>query len=246
MERAAAVAFANQLRSAREASCKDAEAFEGIVHAIERLGSFLTRSIGDLAKYKDELQKIATTSALAEQVPDSFRSVLTPFSQLFDLLRDSRNDAVHQGAFARHLASHAIELAVILEDALRRSEPPSISDYMVRHPVCAELWQPIGYIRQQMLASSFSFLPVLDQHGQWCVISDKAIAKYLGIDTTERKKRLASRLDATQLTLEPATLLTEEKSLEDALNTLSNAPLLILSKDDPKRLLGIVTAFDLL
>ena len=51
-------------------------------------------------------------------------AALTPFSRLYDLVQDARNDALHQGAFARHLTIHAIGLALILEDALRSSEEP--------------------------------------------------------------------------------------------------------------------------
>jgi len=151
MERQAALAFADQFRSAREAALRDAEAFDGIVYAMERLGSFLTRRTLDLGKYEDHLAKIAAKS---DDVPRLFRGALTPFSVLFDVVREARNDALHQGAFARHLTSHAIELALILEDALRSSETPLVSDYMVRNPVCAELWQPLGLIRQQMLTAS--------------------------------------------------------------------------------------------
>lgn len=140
MERAAALAFADQLRSAREAALRDAEAFDAIIHAVERLGSFLTQSVGHLGRYETELSKLAASSAMAEEVPRRFRGVLASFPQLFDLVRDARNDALHQGAFARHLTGHAIELALILENALRSSETPLVSDYMVRNPVCAALW----------------------------------------------------------------------------------------------------------
>jgi CBS domain-containing protein len=218
-----------------------------VIHAVERLGSFLTRKVGDLKKYQTELEKLASNSALAEEVPRRSRGILTPFSELFALVREARNDAVHQGAFARHLTAHAIELALILEDALRSSEMPQISDYMVRNPVCAELWQPIGFVRQQMLASSFSFLPVFNHDGrQWCLVSDRAIATYLGVSSDERKKRLAVTLADAQLQLERAKCVEEDTSLEDALRALDAAPLLVCDKYDASRLLGLVTAFDLL
>ena len=35
-----------------------------------------------------------------------------------------------------------------------------IADYMVRGPACACMWHPLSFIRQTMLSSSFSFLPV--------------------------------------------------------------------------------------
>ena len=73
-------------------------------------------------------------------------------------LKDGRNDALHQGACARHLANHAVQLALVLEDALMPSEP-KVSDFMVRDAICAAHWQPISFVRQQMLANSFSYLP---------------------------------------------------------------------------------------
>jgi len=76
MNRSAALAFADQLRSAREAALDDAEAFDGIIYAVERLGSFLTQRTLELGRYKDEVSKIASTSALAEVVPESFRGEL--------------------------------------------------------------------------------------------------------------------------------------------------------------------------
>src|SRR5262249_32601868 len=151
MEDAAALSFADQLRGAREAAIKDGEAFDVVIHAAERLGSFLNGAIGDLGKYEDKLAELFQES--------DNNGPITPFSLLFDLVRDARNDALHQGAFARHLTVHAIELALRLEDALRKRLPAIVENYMVRNPVCAELWQPISLIRQQMLANSFSFMP---------------------------------------------------------------------------------------
>jgi hypothetical protein len=247
MERAVEIAFANQLRCAREAALKDAEAFDGIIHCVERLGKFLIkRSTGDLGKYRSALKEISSRSALAEDLPERFRGLLTPFSPLLDLVTYARNDAFHEGASARHLTGHAIELALILEDALRSSETPVVSDYMVRNPVCAELWQPLGFIRQQMLAGSFSFLPVLNERRKWCLLSDRTIAAYLGTDWTERKKRMAFTLREAEVDLKIAKLVEEDTSLEKALRFLKAAPLLVRRKGKTAELLGIVTAFDLL
>ena len=54
-----------------------------------------------------------------------------------------------------------------------------VSDFMVRDPVCAHLWQPISLIRQRMLTNSFSCLPVQNEEEQWCLVSDLQIAMYL-------------------------------------------------------------------
>ena len=256
MKRVQALAFADQLRSAREDALKDAEAFDAIIHAIEGLGSFLTGRILDLGKYEKELQKLSANSALAEEVPKEYRVFLTPFSQLYDMVRVARNDALHQGAFARHLTSHAIQLALILEDALRnyhaQEDSPKatlVSDYMVRSPICAELWQPLGFIRQQMLMNSFSFLPVSEK--KCYLISDRAIAGYLRADDSEwRKRRLATTLGkAIQeggIELTKTRCLDERDSLTNALVLLRDTPLLVRRNTAPEMLVGIVTAFDLL
>ena len=153
--------------------------------AVERLGSYLSKEelgdkgrSGDLGKYKTKIEELVERPGTAEP-PDKCRASLTPFSTLYDLVRDARNDAVHQGAFARHLTRHAIELAIILEDALS-SYMYRATDFMALNPVCAELWQPVGFIRQQMLANSYSYLPVRDDDENWSVVSDSAIAIFLG------------------------------------------------------------------
>jgi hypothetical protein len=204
LTRPAAIAFADQLRAARHAALKDAEDFDEIIHVVERLGSYLTKEkfadvgdYGSLKKYKPSLVELAASnSGLAFCLPVLFRNVLTPFDQLYELVSTARNDAMHQGAFARHLTVHAIELAIILEDALTNLKNPAVCDFMVRNPVCAELWQPIGLIRQQMLVNSYSYLPVLrDKH--WYLISDVEIAIYLGPERhgKDRTKGLASTLE---------------------------------------------------
>ncbi len=58
----------------------------------------------------------------------------------------------------------------------------TVNDYMVRGAVCAEPWQPISLIRQQMLAHSYSYLPVLlteEDSPVWHLISDHWVATYL-------------------------------------------------------------------
>jgi hypothetical protein len=249
MDRDAVVVFCEQLHEARENALRDSEAFDEIIHAVERLGSFLRGEIIHLGGYKDKIEQNASHSALAESIPNRWRSSHIPFSLLYDLVTDARNDALHQGAFARRLTGHAIELSLVLEDALKRSlDRPTVGDFMVRNPVCAEMWQPISFVRQQMLANSFSFLPV--KRGEdWYVVSDLEIANYLGTDASERRQRLAHGLDALEGNLQPAKLCAVETSLEEALRMLdgSQRPLLVYRKNgEQQSLIGIVTPFDLL
>jgi CBS domain-containing protein len=248
MNRSAIRMFCEQLRQARENAFRDSEAFDEIIHVLERLGSFLCKKISGLGDYKEDIEKRARQSALAEEVPTRWRGIHVPFSLLYDLVKDARNDALHQGAFARHLTGHATELALVLEDALRRSlDSPVVGDYMVRNPVYAELWQPISFIRQQMLANSFSFLPVKNNAGDWCLVSDLDIATYLGTDPSKRKQRLTQSLNAAEIPLQSAKSCAIDTPLEEALRILGTEKKpLVVCHQDQQALVGIVTAFDLL
>lgn len=251
--------FRLQLQHARENALKDAEAFDGIIHVIERLGSFLMDGKGkNLRKYKDKVWQVAKYSALATDPPELWRRIHTPFSLLYDIVTDARNDAVHIGAAARHLTTHAIELALILEDALRMIEDTKkVSDYMVRDVVCAELWHPVSFVRQRMLTNSFSFLPVMNADREWCLVSDLEVARYLqghppSDPITEWKLRqelLATRLEAaTQITLLPAGRVVSEQPIDEALKTFDVAgkPVLVFTNTEEAKPVGILTAFDLL
>jgi hypothetical protein len=79
---------------------------------------YLTGSVEGLAAYATSLAEQARRSPLAEEIPAQLPAWHAPFAALYDLVRFARNDALHEGAFARHLTSHAIELTIILEDAL--------------------------------------------------------------------------------------------------------------------------------
>ncbi len=67
--------FRNQLREARAIALRDAEAFHGVLFAIERLGSHLAGKIGDLGKYECCIEQLASNSALfLEDLPSDSRS----------------------------------------------------------------------------------------------------------------------------------------------------------------------------
>jgi len=245
--------FRMQLQQARENALKDAEAFDGIIHVVERLGSFCFGSVESLGAYQPALEKLAKLSALATKVPDVWRTVHTPFRLLYDMVKDARNDAMHQGAFARHLTTHAIELGLVLEDALRMIENATkVSDYMVRDPVCAHFWQPVSLVRQHMLTNSFSYLPVQNEKPQWCLVSDFEVAKYLqGQSKNKRKKRLATPLgtavEAKEIALLQAKPLSDETLIDQALmKDFDGKPILVSRGNSETQLIGILTAFDLL
>jgi predicted transcriptional regulator len=251
--------FADQFRSARLAALSDGEAFDEIIHVIERLGSYLCREElakskdnGSLGSYRARLLVLVQSKGMAEESRPQFRNLITPFETLYNLVKDARNDALHQGAFARHLTKHAIELGIILEEVLSTYMDPVVADFMVRNPVCGEFWQPLAFVRQQMLANSFSYLPVSRHDNQWFIVSDTSIATFLGSDrkASTRTKRLAMTLKEAFSEkpdcLTSAKTVDETTSLEQALDLLVDSHILLVQNPAGTAVLGIVTAFDLL
>jgi hypothetical protein len=241
--------FRDQFRAGRAAAFRNAESFQEIVFALERLGASLTCTISDLGKYKNHIQELAIKSPLAAEIPEQWRDLHLPFSILYELVRRARNDALHQGAFARHLTDHAVQLALTIEDALM-TDMTTVCDYMVREPSCALTWQPISFVRQQMLSNSYTYLPILLQSGgkqNWHLLSDTNIVKYLRPD---RKKRLAKTvkeaIEAGEVKVEAVECCPPNTLIKDVMEKLNGSPVLIVSEDQPERLLGILAAFDLL
>ena len=122
---------------------------------------------------------------------------------------------------------------------------------MVRNPVCAEPWQPICFVRQQMLAHSYSFLPVhFQREGDGELVSDLAIAKYLRESPAQRYDRLKKSLQ--DAVLQDDLKLTETVSfratepIPDVVAKMERVPVLIHSEQNRQTLVGILTAFDLL
>ena len=282
----------DEFRTARANASKDAEAYDEVLFALERLGYALNPNGFGLGDYKAAILTLCENSALAVKIPEQHKDWHTPIEQLYKTVKNARNDALHQGAFARHLTTHAIELAIILEDALSQAQEKKedvlaqaqeeehevnyISDFMVRDPICASLWQPISFVRQQMLVSSFSYLPlwndndgINDNVNEWHLVSDIAIARYLSStkSNNQRKKRLATTLGEAikdiecELDIEKATILhakdrlvtffsraTENGDTAASTQLLAASPALVCreGKKDKESLIGIITAFDLL
>jgi hypothetical protein len=158
VDREIAQHFSYELREARAVALKDAEAFEQLLFVFERLGVYLTGSIKNLGGYADALGRVASNSPMAQLIPKDLPDWHAPFSTLYEIVKTARNEALHEGSYARHLTKNAVELSMILEDALM-VEAFCARNFMVRDPVCAYMWQPISAIRRAMLVNSFSFLP---------------------------------------------------------------------------------------
>jgi hypothetical protein len=284
MKRDPPVYFLNQLRQARAAVLRDAEAVDALIHVFERMGMFLRHGIRALGDYKGVLGSVAGLSPLANGLPKEFH---TSFDKLYNSVREARNSAMHEGAYARHLASHAVKLALILEDVLsngldkledalsngsdksRKLTFPNlapedalmtIEELMVPNPICAEIWQPLSFIRQTMLESSFSFLPVQttsEGESAWKLVSDLGLARYLRTagNAKERKSRLVQPLADAQKTGGIQLLGTKPCGPEDLISDLfkqcdghkgwDGLPILVV-RSSSADLLGILTPFDLL
>ena len=145
-----------------------------------------------------------------------------------------------------------VELLLVLEEGLSMSGKIA-GDLMVQNPTKAELWQNIAAARRAMLANSFSYLPAQDLDGVWKLLSDFSVVKYLkrARTLTDRGdllgKQLQKALKDREIELTPCDRISQDKNIEDVAKAVSHVPVLIVeTENNTERLLGILTAFDLL
>jgi CBS domain-containing protein len=173
--------FNEEFKKAITSDQRDAEGFQEILFAIEKLGITLSGKVVGLGEYKNYIEAFVEKAPLARSIKADLAHWHLPFSELHDLVRDARNDAFHSGSIARHITSNAIQLALILEDALM-SNAKFVREFMVKSPVCAYTWQPVSLARQLMLANNFTFLPITDDTGPqsaWRLLADYNLVIYL-------------------------------------------------------------------
>ena len=230
--------YRDQLRLARDTALADAEGFMAVIHTLELMGQQLTGSVAGL-------------SSLSRKIVSKYPAYHTKFSVLYEELRRARNAAVHQGAYARILTAHAVDITIILEDALM-SEFSKVSQFMVRDVVEAKPWYPISYVRQQMLKHGFSYLPIwFENEKKWKLISDYSVAKYLrGRSNKERDKRLATKIEDAVKTPDLCVLKAEiacvEAPISEVLKRMNERPLLVVNHGREDVLAGILTSSDIL
>ncbi len=121
---------------------------------------------------------------------------------------------------------------------------------MVMNPICAEMWLPISIIRQQMLANSFSYLPVFCDDG-WQLVSDLAIVRYL--TCPERNSRMiktlseALQIGQESIVLTKVTCCVSSTLMDGLLASFQDSQCLVVCRENcPKDIVGILTPFDLL
>lgn len=253
-----ALNFRDQLREARFKAQKDTEAFGEVLFSVERLGCYLREEQGTLGKYRPFIIELATWSPLFNGARHACREMHIPFPQLYDLVNEARNGAMHDGARVRYATSHAVELALVLEDSLMntydRAGDFKVSDFMVRNPVCAAMWQPLSFIRQTMLVNSFSCLPVnagADPKPAWHLVSATAVAQYLKLSSNGVPLRdlvVQSLEEATKgdgLKLVQARTCRATDAVKTVMAGWDGQPVLVMH-GETQDVLGILTPYDLL
>ena len=257
MDRDCALNFRDQLRDARYGALADAEGYQKILFVLERIGSYLLGKQGDLGKYECPVRLFVKCHHPDSGYPAADHSI--GFDTLYDLVREGRNDALHQGSAARILTSHSIQLSIMLEDALvgraASCDDTRVKDYMVRNPVCAYLWQPIGFIRQVMLEGSFSYLP-FRCGDTWYVVSDADIVTFLQSCNRKQnciKKRLSRTLecarrctDNEKIRCRRPFVVAPDRTVSSVLSAECWEWPILVKGDGCEELLGIITPFDLL
>ena len=100
-------------------------------------------AIESIGRYRDPLRRLAARSAFAWDSQMRVPVNTGRFERLFDLVKEARNDSMHQGAAATSVTTHYLDLALILEDALLTGTR-QVQDFMVTSPVEAKLFEPLG------------------------------------------------------------------------------------------------------
>lgn len=241
----AAQGFRDDLRAARSQVLADAEGFLVVVAAIERLGKWLNPTGENMGSHERMLIALVTITGVGDA---------DVFSKDLCVLRESRNDASHGGAAARHAASEALRVSIVLEGALTVLHPARWGDVtaeqvMTRNPVVAEPWQLIAEVRRVMLTCGFTALPYRSlRESRWTVITDEELAGWLNEGHENRKQRLESevhRAVAAGLKCTGATPVLRDEKIA-ALCMRRGLRLVVDTKDIGGNLLGVIAPSDLL
>ena len=250
-KREAFVKYRDEIRKARYAVTEEGAGYEVIVQAVERLGAYLWNpnskkgDFGNLGKYKEVLMDLVGDFVVTKN-----------FDQVYERVRIGRNAGVHQGAEARPLVQNAVELAIVLEHALReKSKMDKAGEIMASPVVRTYTWEPVAQARQKMLAESYSALPLWRQGceggvGDWFVITADAIVEWLQETSNKTcriergKMQLVKAIEKGLKTTKACTTGPDEK-IKLPEEGWSGGVLLV-TNGEQHDLIGVVTAFDLL
>ena len=251
MDKKIALHFRDEFKNARDSALKDAEGYQQILFVLERVGAYLLKKKGNLGKYQPCISNLVKKYRPSFFGPSDDCHI--NFNRLYDMVRKGRNDALHQGAVARIMTSHSVQLSMMLEDTLMDvANSQTIGDYMVRNPVCACEWQPISFIRQIMLEHSFSHIPFFWQE-KWHVVSDLDVAKIHHKGKDKLASTLKRCIETEDIEPQEARVVSRDKLVGEVLKCTSyqdcaggNGWPVLVKRNDCKELLGIVTPYDLM
>lgn len=248
------IEFRDRLREARYAALADAEGFQQMCFAIEALGARVRGDSGALGNYRRFLSAL-----VVQHTPIDFQE----FDALYEALNMARNDVMHTGAYARHAAVSAVQLSMLIEEAIlseMKSKPQqsrkTVADFMVRTPVTAEEWHTVGHARRLMLLNSFSYLPMLYK-GKWKLVSDMALAALLqplaqGNRNLVAATALSDVLSCKKhpLKLSSAVVVLGTDDVESLLKSSKHPGLWLVVKtqegEGAKHLIGVLSPFELM
>ena len=251
LNRTIGVTLARELRMARLSALEDAEAFPALAATIEQVARHIHEYMGGNPKKGG----LGDFKHRVFEWLDQQGDLAAPerAAQIYRRVQGGRNDAAHEGAYARSMTRDAINLALILENAFMCAfDCKEIRDYMTPTPVQVEPWQSIRQVRRTMLHHSFSFLPIRWKKG-WRVISDQEVARCLWSDGGPAKAMCLSQsvkcaVEKGWLSLtEPSLVVAPSGEVPKILKTLDGKTSgVILVVQSENELAGIATPFDLL
>jgi CBS domain-containing protein len=241
------VDFLARLRVARALVLRDGESFSEASTVLEHIGQVIGAKIGSgLKDYEGAIVGLAKEVAHIEE--DSVR-------RLFNVVREARNKAVHDGAYARHLNGRLVDLLLILEEATM-ANMDRVDDLMVRNPVFAEPWHLVSHVRKMILTNSFTCIPIYQSHagkGRWVLIRESALMQWIRSEPNKKKQKdrlalpVSDAIAKHALAVKGAICCSRDASLAEVLSRMNDDPTLVTEKiQGEERLLGIITAFDLL
>ena len=226
-------------REARALVLSDSESFDAACRSLEYVGQVVHEAVGNgLGAYEKGIIWLALSSGHPED----------EIARLFRVIREARNKAVHDGAWARHLSSRLIDLLLIIEEALVK-DLTEVRDLMVRNPVVAKHWHLLSHVRKTMLENSFSYLPAAKENGEWVLISDHELMRLIrrrGGGTKPISQMVSSALGRGDLNSQEPEMCVQGELIRDVFERVDSRPMLVFGGPDDKHLVGILTAFDLL
>jgi CBS domain-containing protein len=244
------VDFLGRIRAAGALILRDSESFCEASTVLEHIGQVVGGKIGTgLKDYQNAIVALTNHPGHAKEEEEVAR--------LFDVVRAARNKAVHDGAYARHLNSRLIDLLLLLEEGIAMNMD-RVEDLMVRTPVFVESWHLVSHVRKMMLSNSFSWIPIYHEDGasgKWVLLEDVSLMKWIRSELEKSKTKQRARLGLRvgeaiadhKLKVKNAHCCRGDSLITTVVNQMGERPTLVTEKvEGRERLVGILTAFDLL